>query len=128
MHVNIRSLLTKFVLLTALAHSANPDVHAMSESWLRKATKNSEMSIPNYNIFHQDRTAKGGGVSLQSYVILSMSMPKQFELLIKKMNLSRTKSLPVATCYNPASAPSCALATIWQIDFPPSIFRVCSVR
>ena len=51
MHVNIRSLLPKCVLLTALAHSANPDVLAVSESWLRKATKNSEISIPNYNIF-----------------------------------------------------------------------------
>ena len=84
MHVNIRSLLPKFVLVTALAHSVNPDVLAVSESWLRKATKNSEISIPNYNIFRQDRTAKGGGVaiycrvSLQSSVILSWSMPKQF--------------------------------------------------
>ena len=88
MHVNIRSLLPKFVLLTALAHYANPDALAVSESWLRKATKNSEISIPNYNIFCRDRTAKGGGVaiycreSLQSSVILSKSMPKQFELLI----------------------------------------------
>ena len=96
MHINIRSLFPKFVLLNALAHSANPDVSAMSESWLRKATKNSEISIPNYNIFRQDRTAKGGGVSLQSSVILFRSMPTQFELLIKKMNLSRNMSLTVA--------------------------------
>ena len=88
MHVNIRSLLPKFVVFTALAHSANSDVLAMSESWLRKATKNSEISIPNYNIFHQDRTAKQGGVaiyfrdSLQSSVMLSRSVPKQFELLL----------------------------------------------
>jgi hypothetical protein len=90
MHVNIRSLLPKFVLLTALAHSANPDVLAVSESWLRKATKNSEITMPNYNIFRQDRTAKGGGVafycrdSLRSSVILSRFMPNQFKLLIKK--------------------------------------------
>ena len=32
MHVNIRSLLPKFVLFTALAHSANPDVLAVAES------------------------------------------------------------------------------------------------
>jgi hypothetical protein len=89
MHVNIRSLLPKFVLLTALAHTANPDVLVMFESWLRKAANNSDISIPNHNIFHQNRTAKGGGVSLQSSVILSRSMPKQFELQIKKMNLSR---------------------------------------
>ena len=59
MHVNIRSLLPKFVLLTALAHSTNPDVLAVSESWLRKATKNSEISIPNYNIFVKIELPKG---------------------------------------------------------------------
>jgi hypothetical protein len=66
MHVNSRSLLPNFVLLTALGHSANPDVLAMSESWLRKATKYSVIFIPNYNIFQQDRTAKGGGVAILS--------------------------------------------------------------
>ena len=48
MHVNIRSLFPKFALFTALAHSAKPDILAVSESWLTKATKNSEISIPNY--------------------------------------------------------------------------------
>jgi hypothetical protein len=42
MHVNIRSLLPKFVLFTDLAH-ANPDVLAVSESWFRKGTKNPEI-------------------------------------------------------------------------------------
>jgi hypothetical protein len=112
MHVNIRSLLHKFVLFTALAHSANPDVLAVSESWLRKTTKNPEISIPIYNIFWQDRTAKGGGVaiycrdSLQSSVLLSRSVPKQFELLLKNKHLSRNKSLTVAACYRPPSAPA----------------------
>ena len=74
---------------------------------------------------------KGGGVardSLQSSVILSRSMPKQFGLLILKMNLSRNKSLTVAACYRPPSAPSCALDTICELIAPPAIFRVCSVR
>ena len=124
MHVNIRSLLRKFVFLTASAHSANLDVLAVSESWLRKATNNSEIFIPNYNIFCQDRTAKGGGVaiycrdSLQSNVILSRSIPKQFELLILKITLSRKKSLTVAACYRPPSAPSCALDTICELISP----------
>jgi hypothetical protein len=59
MHVNIRSILPKFALFTDLAHSANTDDLAVSESWFRKATKNPEISIPNFNIFQQDRTAKG---------------------------------------------------------------------
>jgi hypothetical protein len=86
----MRSLLPKFVLLTALAHSANHDVLAVSESWFREATKDSEISIPNYNIFHQDRTFIGGGVAIYcrditlQAVILSRSMPKQFELQMFK--------------------------------------------
>ena len=115
MHVNIISLLPKFVLFTALA---------VSESWLRKATKYPDISIPNYNFFRQDRTAKGGGVSmycrdsLQSSVILSRYMRKQFELLLLKIHLSRNKSLTVAACYRPPSAPSCALDTICELIAP----------
>jgi hypothetical protein len=82
----------------------------LSESWLWKASKKSEIIIPNYNIFSQDRTAKGGGVaiycrdSLQSSILLSRSVPKQFELLLLKIHLSRNKSLTVAACYTPPSA------------------------
>ena len=121
MHVNIRSLLPKFGLFTSLPHSANPDVLAMSETWLRKSTKNPEIFIPNNNIFQQDRTAKVGGVaiycrdSLQSSVFLSRSVPKQFELLLLKIHLSRNKSLTVATCYRPPSSPSCALDNICEL-------------
>ena len=66
MNVNISSLLPKFALFTALAHSTNPDVLAVSESWLRKATKNSEISTPNYNISVKTELQKGA--ELQSAV------------------------------------------------------------
>jgi hypothetical protein len=92
--------------------------------------KNSEISIPIYNIFCQDRKAKGGGVAiycrddLQSSIILSRSMPKQFELLILKMNLPRNKSLTGAASYRPPSAPCCALDTICELIAP--IYLHCS--
>ena len=102
MHVNIRSHLPKFFFLfTALAHSANPDVLAVSESWLGKGTKNPEIFIPTYNIFRQDRTAKVGGVSLQSSVLLSRSVPKQFKLLILKIHLAIDHPLPPAVPWTP---------------------------
>ena len=110
MYVNIRSLLPKFVLFTALAHSANPYVLAVSESWLRKATQKFDISI--YNIFSQDRTAKGGGVAiycrygLLSSVILSRSVPKQFELRLLKIHLSINKSLTGTICYRPPQPPA----------------------
>ena len=42
-------------------------------------------------------------------------MPKQFELLLLKIHLSRNKSLTVAACYRPHSAPSCALDTVCEL-------------
>ena len=63
---------------------------------------------------------KGGGVaiycrdSLQSSVILSRSVPKQFELLLLKIYLSRNKFLTVATCYRPPSGPGCALVSMCE--------------
>ncbi|XP_055790900.1 uncharacterized protein LOC129862869 [Salvelinus fontinalis] len=91
----------------------------MSESWHRKSTKNSEISIPNFNIFRQGRTAKGGGVaiycrdSLQSSVMLSRSVHKKFELQLLKI-----QSLTIAGCYRPPSSTSCALDTICELIAP----------
>ena len=45
---------------------------------------------------------------------------KQFELLLLKIHLSRNKSLTVAACYRPPSAPSCALDTICELIGPLS--------
>ena len=94
MHVNIRSLLPKFAKAVSkthftnpdvLADSANPDVLAVSESWLRKTTRNSEIFIPNYNIFRQDRTTKGGGVAI--YCIRNGSAVKRPPLITVKRSL-----------------------------------------
>ena len=73
MHVNIRSCLPKFVLFTALAHSSNPDVLAVSESWLRK------FPSPTRTFSNKIELPKGAGYcrdSLQSSVMLSRSVPK----------------------------------------------------
>ena len=59
------------------------------------------MIIPNNNIFRQDRTAKEGGVaiyckdSLQSSVLLSRSVHKQFELLLLKSTSLKTSLSPL---------------------------------
>jgi hypothetical protein len=42
-------------------------------------------------------------------------VPKQFEFLLLKIHLSRNKSLTVAACCRPPSAPSCALDTISEL-------------
>ena len=121
LHVNIRSLLPKCVLFTVLAHYANPDVPAESESWLRKATKNLKFQSPITIFSIKIELLKGA--ELQSTVeracrVLSYYPDLQIELLLLKIHLSRNKSITVAACYRPPSAPSCALDTIGELIGP----------
>ncbi len=57
--------------------------------------------MKGYNIFRTDRRAKGGGVAiyvkncLLATVQLSKSVPKQFELLMLKIELSQNCVLTV---------------------------------
>ena len=77
-----------------------------------------------YNVFHQDRATKGGGVAifvkehLQCSVSLSKAVPKQFELLVLKLKLSKNFSLSVAVCYRQIYAPACALTSISELLAP----------
>ena len=98
-HVNIRSLLPKFVFL------------AVSESWLRKTTKNLEISIANYSISVKIELPK------RSVLQSTAQKPAEFCITIQvctqtiqastsKNHLSRNKSLTVSACYRPPSAPS----------------------
>lgn len=124
LHVNICSLLPKLDMLKSWVHTANPDVLAISESWLRKSVTNSDISLPGYNVFRQDRATRGGGVAmfvkdhLQCTVVLSKSIPKQFELLVLKLNLSTNFSLSVAACYRTPSAPACTLIALSELLAP----------
>jgi hypothetical protein len=67
MHVNIRSLLPKFVLFTALAHPANLDVPAVSESWLRKTKE--KLKCPSLTIIFSDNIELPKGVELACRVL-----------------------------------------------------------
>ena len=53
-----------------------------------------EISIPGYNVFRQDRSSRAGGTvmyvkdHINCTVVLSKSVPKKFELLVLKLQLS----------------------------------------
>ncbi|XP_031704084.1 uncharacterized protein LOC116383988 [Anarrhichthys ocellatus] len=123
LHVNICSLLPKHDYLKSWVHTANPDVLAVSESWLKKGVSDLEIRIPGY-VFRQDRSTKGGGMAifvkdhLQCSVTLSKSVPKQFELLLLKIKLSTNFTLSVAVCYRPPSAPACTLRALGELLAP----------
>ena len=84
----------------------------------------SAINIAGYNVFRQDRTSKGGGVAifakehLQCSINLSKSIPKQFDLLIISIMLSKNSTITVAGCYRPPSAPACTLPTLSTLLAP----------
>ena len=94
--VNTRSLLPKMDQLKVWVHSSNPDVLAITETWLRKSVLNTDVNLSGYKLFRQDRSSKGGGVAIFSKDHLqcsTKSVPKQFELLDFSIKLSNSSWL-----------------------------------
>ena len=65
-HQNIRSLYGKFDQLQILiAQCSNLHVIALTETWLRGNTVDSEISLPGYALFRNDRNnGSGGGIAI----------------------------------------------------------------
>ena len=66
MYTNARSILNKVDLIGELVSQENPDVFAISETWLTPNVLDNEMCLYGYNLLRQDRisTRIGGGVLL----------------------------------------------------------------
>ena len=68
MFANVRSILNKFNEFLALISIDTPDIVGVTETWLHSEISNSEVQVPGYKIFRQDRTdtinGRGGGVLL----------------------------------------------------------------
>lgn len=117
-HMSVRSLLPKIDMVRIWAKSTNADIMVLSETWLRSSTPDSDVYMDGYNIFRTDRGAKGGGVAIyvkntfQATVPLSKSVPKQFELLILKIELMKSCAIFVAGCYRPPSASKDTLSSL----------------
>ena len=90
-HMNVRSLLPKMDMVKIWANSTNADIMVVSETWLSRSIPDSHVNLDGYNLFRADRRAKGGGVAIytkntfQTTVLISKSVPKQYELLVLKV-------------------------------------------
>ena len=67
---NLRSIVNKWHDFVAEVLVDNPDIIGVTESWLHSDIGNSEISIPGYYIFRQDRldTTKGRGGGVLLYI------------------------------------------------------------
>ena len=81
-YINARSLVSKFDQLEAWVHDLKPDIIGITESWTTSQVLDSELALPGYDLFRQDRpvSREGGGVLL--YVKSSLHAV-QFSLCAK---------------------------------------------
>lgn len=63
-NVNARSVLNKTEALESLLVDYEPDIVAITETWLSPAIFDHEIAPPNYTIIRKDRPSRGGGVAL----------------------------------------------------------------
>ena len=59
---NARSLLPNFDELCALHENNRPGVVCIVETWLSEEITDSEISLPDYQLYRLDRNRHGGGV------------------------------------------------------------------
>ena len=111
-HLNIRSILKRHKLdhLKILISQSDPDILVLTESWLKQANSDSDITLDNYNVFRIDRIGRGGGVAIYikawitATVITTSSVPNYFEYIALKVELSPNDSFIVVGIYRPPSA------------------------
>ena len=114
LHVNVRSLIRSLWELKELTIQYQPDIFALTETWLDSSVSNSELAIPNYSLVRLDRNRHGGGMAIYlkaslDYHHLSISGHNSSLSSLESMWLSvsgPTLPSPIAlgVCYRPPSS------------------------
>ena len=107
LYYNARSLLPKLSELQLLAGSCSPDIICITESWISKEIRDSELFIPGYHLTRMDRNRNGGGVLM--YVSSSLHffvLPKCDGLeLLSIMVSNGTSKVCISLFYRPPNSP-----------------------
>ena len=106
MHLNVQSLYNKLDEIKLKIHENDPDVFAITETWL-KNIDDKEIDIDNYNLFRCDRAGGWGGVALYIHnrlnanVIRTTTADKntKVESLWVKISLPKTRPILLGVIY-----------------------------
>ena len=118
-HMNVRSLLPKMDMVNIWANSTNADIMVVLETWLSRSIPDSHVNLDGYNIFRADRRAKGGGVAIYTNntfqtTVISKSVPKQYELIVLKVEFTKGCVMTIVGCYRPPSASKDTLSSLTE--------------
>lgn len=114
-HINARSIKSKIEEIALILHELKLEVLTISETWLSQGVESTCLSIPNYNLYRQDRVArgkKGGGLAIyvrkdyktddKIYSPLNISIP-DIEAQTIKISKVNHKSTVIINAYRPPS-------------------------
>lgn len=124
MHINVRSIIPKLDMLDLWVNDSKPDILVCSETWLKSSDGDDVIAINDYNVFRCDRAKKGGVVCMyvhkdfKATKFFSMSVSKQFELLVINVEIVCNVSVSVVGVYRPPSATHEAVTSIFELLNP----------
>lgn len=104
--MNCRSILNKELDLEHLIALHDPDVVALTETWLHDGVYDSEIAPSGFNVYRRDRGSRGGGVALlvkNIYRIARMPDAPGVEALFCKL-IDRKESLVIGVVYRPPAS------------------------
>ena len=105
-YCNSRSLLPKIDELRCIAATTTPNIIAVVETWLDSDILESELTIPGYIMFRNDRSRHGGGVAFyisDTLHVKCCSQHDSLELLSIVVNLESGSTM-FAVYYRPPSS------------------------
>ena len=129
-YCNCRSLLPKMDDLRILVNSVNPDLLALTETWLASDIMEIEVRLEGYRMFRRDRDRHGGGVAI--YVsdcisVASVSYCDNLEFMSVVLSFESGPML-VGVHYRPPSAvPSLDLLEAAIHDLNITTYKSCAI-
>lgn len=81
-NTNARSILNKACALQPLVIDYEPDITAITETWLLTDIPDSEITTPGYTLVRRDRDGRGRGVALlveRNIVSYTLELPDNIE-------------------------------------------------
>ena len=110
--LNARSLRNKIPQFQAILSEKQPDIIAISETWLQPSFQNTEIFSDDYQVFRKDRVdRKGGGVLLALKNVLPANnrtdlqsrMTHHNEILVVETICQSYGKVAIIVCYRPPS-------------------------
>ena len=115
---NGRSLLPKFDELCALCENHCPGVVCIVETWLGEEITDSEISLPDYQLYRLDRNRHGGGVLMYVHKSFSCKVllvgPSQLEFLLISIYRSCHR-VNIGTFYRPPSSSVSVMDNLFSV-------------